>query len=73
MAEGDKFEQCKKDNPIQNESDMFQATPKSSVKLIKNSRGINWDIKVVEGETKLMEDLMLEAIRIHKKLVEEFE
>ena len=27
--------------------DVFQSTPKSSVKLIKNSKGINWEIKVV--------------------------
>jgi len=52
--------------------DIFQATPKSSVKLIKNSKGINWEIKVVQGEKKLMEDLMKQAINIHKALEVEF-
>ena len=52
--------------------DMFQATPKSSVKLTKNSRGINWEVKVVSGEEKLMEDLMKQAVNIHRALEVEF-
>ena len=52
--------------------DIFQATPKSSVKLIKNSKGINWEVKVVQGEEKLMDDLMQQAINIHKALEVEF-
>jgi len=51
--------------------DVFQSTPKSSVKLIKNSKGINWEIKVVQGEEKLIEDIMKVAVDTHKKLVEE--
>lgn len=54
------------------EQDIFQGTPKSSVKLIKNSRGINWEIKVVNGEEKELDKLMLAAVETHKKLVEEF-
>ena len=54
------------------QQDVFGATPKSSVKLIKNSRGINWEVKVVQGEEKLMEDLMKQAINIHKALEVEF-
>ncbi len=53
--------------------DFFQATPKSSVKLIKNTKGINWEIKVVQGEKELVDDLMLKAIETHKKLIKELE
>lgn len=52
--------------------DFFQATPKSSVKLIKNTKGVNWEIKVVQGEEKLIDGLMLIAVEAHKKLEEEF-
>ena len=44
---------------------------KSSVKLIKNTKGINWEIKVVEGEAKLMNELMEKAIEIHKNIEKE--
>jgi len=54
------------------EQDIFQGTPKSSVKLIKNSRGINWEIKVINGEEKELDKLMLAAVETHKKLEEEF-
>ena len=53
--------------------DVFQATPKSSVKLIKNTKGINWEVKVVQGEENLMDDLMKKAIEVHKALENEFE
>ena len=53
------------------QQDFFGATPKSSVKLIKNSRGINWEVKVVQGEEKLMDDLMKEAVKIHRELEKE--
>jgi hypothetical protein len=71
-----KFNQFKKDNPVDMqdaESNMFQATPKSSVKLVKNSKGVNWEIKLVKGEENLLEGLMIEAVRIHNKLKEELE
>ena len=51
--------------------DVFQSTPKSSVKLIKNSKGINWEVKVVQGEEKLIDELMQKAIETHKKLEKE--
>ncbi len=54
------------------EDDFFQGTPKSSVKLIKNSNGVQWQIRMVKGEEHLSEGLMLKAIEIHKKLMEEF-
>ena len=50
------------------ELDPFSQNPKSSVKITKNSRGINWTIKVVTGEEKLIEKLMNEAIKVHKKI-----
>ena len=43
-------------------------TAKSSVKLTKNSKGCNWEIKCVVGEIELLEPLMVEAVRIHKIL-----
>lgn len=58
------FSDHEEDNP-------FQATPKSSVKLIKNSRGLNWEIKVVTGENNLIDGLMEKAVEVHKKLEEE--
>ena len=51
--------------------DVFQATPKSSVKLIKNTKGLNWEIKVVQGEENLIDDLMKAAVDAHKKMEEE--
>jgi len=51
--------------------DVFQSTPKSSVKLIKNTKGVNWEIKVVQGEENLIDDLMKRAVETHKHLVEE--
>ncbi len=53
------------------EDTAYLPTAKSSVKLVKNSRGINWDIKCVKGEEHLLEGIMQEAIKIHKLLTEE--
>lgn len=50
----------------QAELDMFTHNAKSSVKLIKNSKGINWEIKVVSGEKDLIDGLMQSAIKAHK-------
>ena len=50
----------------------FGVVAKSSVKLIKNSRGLNWEIKVVVGEEKLIEGLKNEALRVHKDIEKEF-
>ena len=52
--------------------DVFQSTPKSSVKLIKNSRGVGFEIKIVVGEEHLMEGLKNEAVKIYRELEEEF-
>ena len=54
------------------EDNFFQSTPKSSVKLIKNTKGINWEIKVVQGEENLVDDLMKKAVEVHRKLKEAF-
>ena len=70
------FNKFKKENPIDMqdaENNMFQATPKSSVKLIKNTKGVNWEVKIVKGEEHLLEGLMVEAVRIHNKLKEKLE
>ena len=50
------------------ENEAIFPTAKSSVKLIKNSKGTNWEIKCVVGESELLEPLMVEAVRIHKIL-----
>ena len=51
--------------------DMFQGMAKSSVKLIKNSKGVNWEIKVVKGEENLVDGLMKKAVETHKGLIKE--
>jgi len=53
------------------ELDPFTINAKSSVKLIKNSRGLNWEIKVVSGEEGLIEGLMKAAVKVHKDLEKE--
>jgi len=50
------------------ENEAIFPSAKSSVKLIKNTKGTNWEIKVVVGEIELLEPLMVEAVRIHKIL-----
>ena len=54
------------------EDDPFQGVAKSSVKLKKTKNGISWEIKVVTGEESLIEGLMIKAIEVHKKILEEF-
>lgn len=49
-------------------NDLFTSETKSAVKLIKNTKGINWEIKVVKGEEKELWGLMEEAVRIHNEL-----
>lgn len=56
------------ENEIKDAEDMFVSAAKSSVKLMKNSRGVNWDIRAVKGEEDMLEPLMIEAIKIHKLL-----
>jgi hypothetical protein len=51
---------------------MFENTPKSSVKLIKNTKGVQWEIKIVSGEEDLIEGLRMCAITQHKLLEDEF-
>ena len=50
------------------ELDPFTQNAKSSVKLIKNSKGLNWEIKVVSGEESLIGGLMMSAVKVHKAL-----
>jgi hypothetical protein len=51
------------------ELDYFASGVKSSVKLTKNSRGVNWEVRVVAGEEKLIDELMRTAIKAHKVIV----
>jgi len=55
---------------IEDAENSFVGIAKTSVKLIKNSKGINWEIKVVSGEQHLLEGLMEEAIKCHNKILE---
>ena len=50
-----------------------QIIAKSSVKLIKNSKGVNWEIKVVVGEEDLIMDLKKSAVRCHNELIKGLE
>ncbi len=50
------------------ELDPFSQNAKSSVEISKNSRGVNWKIKVVTGEEKLIGPLMVAAAKTHKDL-----
>ena len=58
---------------MENENNMFESNQasKSAVKLIKNSKGINWEIKVVAGEENLIEGLKVKALQVHKSLLVE--
>ena len=51
------------------ELDPFTINAKSSVKLIKNTKGLNWEIKVVSGEEDLIDGLMKKAVECHKELI----
>ena len=50
------------------ELDPFTINAKSSVKLVKNTKGLNWEIKVVSGEEDLIDGLMKAAVNCHKDL-----
>ena len=56
-------------NPLEQPMDNFYTQePKSSIKIIKNSRGLNWEIKIVQGEESLIDELMNKAVTIHEAL-----
>lgn len=59
-----------KDLKIEREAELdpYSVNAKSSVSISKNSKGVNWTIKVVTGEEKLIVGLMQEAIKCHKKI-----
>lgn len=52
------------------ENEMFESNQasKSAIKLIKNTKGVNWEIKVVSGEEDKMEQLKMIALRMHREL-----
>lgn len=60
-------------NLIKPMNDIFQTETKSAIKLIKNSKGVNWEIKVVKGEEHLIEGLMLAAINTHNEILKKIE
>ena len=45
---------------------------KSSAKIIKNSKGVNWEVKVVKGEEKLISEIVSATIKQHRRMEEEF-
>ena len=47
----------------------FEILTRSSVKLSRNSKGINWEVRAVAGEEDLMEGLKDQALKIHNDLV----
>lgn len=51
----------------------FGMTPRSAVKLVKNTKGVNWEIKLVAGEEGILKSLKEEAMIIHKELVSELD
>ena len=55
------------------ELDSFSDKIRSSVKLVKNSKGVGWEIRVVTGEEHLIDELMQTAVKVHKDLVKEME
>ena len=54
------------------EANNFEFEAKSSVKLKKMSKGMQWEVKVVKGEEKLITGLMEAAIVAHKALEVKF-
>lgn len=46
---------------------------KSHVKIFKNSRGINWEVKVVHGEEDQLEKLKDAALKLHDELKKELQ
>ena len=61
-----------KDDKVSDAVDDFGIVAKSSVKLIKNSRGVGCEIKIVAGEEHLIEGLKNEVVRIYRELEKEF-
>lgn len=61
------LEQAKEKGMFQEnaEQDPFTINAKSSVKLIKNTKGVNWEIKVVSGEEHLIESLCKKTLEQH--------
>jgi len=53
------------------ELDPFTERIKSSVKLVKNSRGVGWEVRVVSGEENLIDGLMKAAVKVHEDLEKE--
>ena len=57
------------------DKEMFesQQNSKSAVKLIKNTKGVNWEIRVVAGEESVIENLRKIALDCHRELESELE
>jgi hypothetical protein len=51
----------------------FNQNFKSSVKIIKNTKGFNFEVKVCTGEKHLMSGLLDEAIDTYKELIKKTE
>lgn len=64
------------DNQIDQPLNEFDSVAKqqSAIKLIKNTKGVNWEIKVVEGTLPVDMDMLRKlAVDQHKMLEEEVE
>jgi hypothetical protein len=49
-----------------------ETNTRSSVKLLKNSKNVNWEIRVVFGEEGFIDGLKVKALQIHRELEQEF-
>jgi hypothetical protein len=49
----------------------FESSSKSSVKIIKNTKGVNIEVKVVSGEEDVMELIKQKALQIYQDLDKE--
>jgi len=69
LTDKTKFENVNPDIDYNDFGSSIQA--KSKIKLIKNTKGVNFEISVVSGEEHLIEGLRKIAIENYKKLEEE--
>jgi len=65
------WDDYKKDHPEQKEEFQLPQS-KSSVKIIKNTKGLNWEIKIVDGTPKeQIEALRNTAVEQHELMVKQ--
>jgi len=63
------WEDYQKDHP-QDKQEFETPQSKSSVKIIKNTKGLNWEIKIVDGtEKEQIEALRKAAVEQHQEML----